>query len=677
MNSSQASNLSSCASEETKQAPILYKLSQVNQALEALSIEEIPEHKSQDQKYVENKIVEIGANIRSKLKIEEPNLYLGEKVLEQFTSKFDTMSKTDQYRVLTSMPKNSSINTIQQTFGVTEHTAKRAKALQEEQGILSTPNPKPGKRLSPESTDKAVKFYEDDTVSRQMAGKKDCVSVLVDGEKKNIQKRRILTTLKEAHVQFKEKNPDVKIGFSKFAEARPKHVVLPGGSGTHNVCVCVHHQNPKLMIDHSQIKTNPIFKELMGSEEANSYTGEVKYQHLLAQLMCNPPSIACWLGECEECEDSGNLSRSLTEKFKRLDVEQITHKQWESIDRTDLVTHTDTVDDFVEKLVDKLQTLKLHQFIHSQQTAHYYYTKENLGPGEVLVVGDFSENYSFVHQDAVQGVHWSNTSCTLHPWVCYYLGQDGTVKTHTSLMISDCLSHNTVAVYSFQENIIQQLKVKLLEEGAELKKIKYHTDGCAEQYKNLKNFKNLAEHKTDFDVEADWSFSATGHGKGPWDGLAGSAKREAALESLRRSSMNPIQTPYDFFEFVKKKFQKVQVEFISEEKIQSNEKELLSERFKSAKTIKGTRGYHSFETISGNQTELNVRQFSFSEDVKRVSITASRGRGGVRGRGQLGRGQRGRGLQGRVASPRVEEEVSDPQPARGRGRERRRGVSYM
>ena len=411
-------------------------------------------------------------------------------------------------------------------------------------------------------------------------------------------------------------------------------------------------QNPKLMIDHSQIKTKPIFKQLMGSEEANSYTGEVKYQHLLARLMCNPPSISCWLGKCKTCEDSGNLSRSLTEMFKKLDVEQITYKQWESIDRTDLVTHTDTVDDFVEKLIDKLQTLKLHQFIHSQQTAHYYHTKENLRPGEVLVVGDFSENYSFIYQDAVQGVHWSNTSCTLHPWVCYYLGQDGKIKTHTSLMISDCLSHNTVAVYSFQQNIIQQLKVKLLEEGTELKKIKYYTDGCAEQYKNLKNFKNLAEHKTDFDVEADWSFSATGHGKGPWDGLAGSAKREAALESLRRSSMNPIQTPYEFFEFVKEKFQKVQVEFISEEKIETNEKELLSERFKSAKTIKGTRGYHSFETISGNQTELNVRQFSFSEDVKRVSITASSGRGGVRGRGQRGRGQRGRGQHGRVASPR-------------------------
>ena len=674
--------MSSCASEENKQAPILYKLSKVNQALAALDITEIPRYKSQDKQYVENKIEEIGENIRSKLKIEEPKTPMGEKILQQFTSQFDKMSKTDKYRVLTSMPEDSSIRTIQQTFGVTEHTAKRAQALQQQMGLLSTPNPKPGKRLSVESTEKAIKFYEDDTVSRQMAGKKDCVSVLVDGEKKNVQKRRILTTVKEAHVRFREENPDVKIGLSKFAEARPKHVVLPGASGTHSVCVCVHHQNPKLMIDHSQIKTNSMFKEMLGSEETGVYSGEIKYQHLLAKLMCNPPSTDCWLGECSECEDSGNLSRSLTETFIRLDVEQITYKQWESIDRTDLVTHADTVDDFVEKLIEKLQTLKLHQFIHSQQTAHYYHTKENLGPGKALVVGDFSENYSFVYQDAVQGVHWSNTSCTLHPWVCYYMGQDKTLKTHTSLIISDCLSHNTVAVYSFQQNIIQQLKVKLLEEGTDLKKIKYHTDGCAEQYKNLKNFKNLAEHKSDFGVEADWSFSATGHGKGPWDGLAGSAKREAALESLRRSSMNPIQTPLDFYQFVKKKFQKVQVEFISEEKIQGVEKELLSERFKTAKTIKGTRGYHSFETISGNQTELNVRQFSFSKDVRRVSVTVNRGGGGVGGRGQRGRGHRGRGQQGRgisnePAPASLEEEVNDTQPARGHGRERRRGVCYM
>ena len=630
LNSSQASNLSSCASEETKEAPLKYKLSKINKALEILSISEIPESKSQHKEYVNRKIEEIGENIRTKLKIEEPEASLGDKVFHQFTSKFESMTKTDQYRVLTSMPTDSSLKVLQQSFNVSEHTAKRAQAIQKEKGLLSSPNPKLGKRLSEETIEKTSKFYEEDIISRQMAGKKDCVSVSVDGEKVKVQKRRILCTVYEAYLKFKEENPNVKIGFSKFAEARPKHVVLPGASGTHNVCVCVYHQNPKLMIDHSQIKSNPVFKELVGSEENNCYSGEIKYQHLLSKLMCNPPRPSCWLGECPECEDSSNLSSSLEESFTKLEIEEITYKQWESIDRTDLVTHTDTVPEFVEKLIGKLQTLKLHQFIHSQQTSYYYSMKENLAPGEVLVVGDFSENYAFVYQDAVQGVHWSNTSCTLHPWVCYFLGQDGILKTHTSLIISDCLSHNTVAVYSFQENIIQQLKVKLSKEGIELKKIKYHTDGCAEQYKNLKNFKNLTEHQSDFGVEADWSFSATGHGKGPWDGLAGSAKREAALESLRRPSTDQIQTPSDFYKFVKEKFKKVQVEFISEEKIQQVEKEVLSERFKTAKTIKGTRGYHSFETIPGNQTELNVRQFSFSPDVKRVSVTVSRGRG-VRG----------------------------------------------
>ena len=189
MNSSQASNVSSCASEENKQAPIIYRLSKVNQALAALDITEIPRYKSQDKQYVKNKIEEIGENIRSKLKIEVPKTPMGEKILQQFTSQFDKMSKTDKYRVLTSMPEDSSIRTIQQTFGVTEHTAKRTQALQQQMGLLSTPNPKPGKRLSVESTEKAIKFFEDDTVSRQMAGKKDCVSVLVDGEKKNVQKR--------------------------------------------------------------------------------------------------------------------------------------------------------------------------------------------------------------------------------------------------------------------------------------------------------------------------------------------------------------------------------------------------------------------------------------------------------------------------------------------------------
>ena len=49
-----------------------------------------------------------------------------------------------------------------------------------------------------------------------------------------------MLTQYEAFCLFKERNPEIKIGFSKFAEARPKNVVLPGSSGTHNVIEGLH-----------------------------------------------------------------------------------------------------------------------------------------------------------------------------------------------------------------------------------------------------------------------------------------------------------------------------------------------------------------------------------------------------------------------------------------------------
>ena len=70
---------------------------------------------------------------------------MGDKALEQFRSQFGNMNKTDQYIILTSMPIDSSVKTIQKTFGVTEHTDIKSQVLQKEKGLLSTPSPKPDK----------------------------------------------------------------------------------------------------------------------------------------------------------------------------------------------------------------------------------------------------------------------------------------------------------------------------------------------------------------------------------------------------------------------------------------------------------------------------------------------------------------------------------------------------
>ena len=139
---------------------------------------------------------------------------------------------------------------------------------------------------------------------------------------------------------------------------------------------------------------------------------------------------------------------------------------------------------------------------------------------------DFSENYSFILQDAAQGFHWNNSQATIHPFVAYYI--DSGKLCHLSfVIISDCLQHDTVAVYLFQKRLTAYLKRKV---SSDPQKIYYFSDGAASQYKNRKNFMNLCRHEEDFGVCAEWHFSATSHGKGACDGLGGTVK--ALLQEL-------------------------------------------------------------------------------------------------------------------------------------------------
>ena len=71
-----------------------------------------------------------------------------------------------------------------------------------------------------------------------MPGKKDCASVRRPQGQVTMQKRLFLTNLWKLYCLFKDRHPEVKVAFSKFAELRPPHCVLTGASGTHSVCVC-------------------------------------------------------------------------------------------------------------------------------------------------------------------------------------------------------------------------------------------------------------------------------------------------------------------------------------------------------------------------------------------------------------------------------------------------------
>ncbi len=242
----------------------------------------------------------------------------------------------------------------------------------------------------------------------------------------------------------------------------------------------------------------------------------------LAVMMCNPLLPTCYFGKCNYCPGIKKLSESLITLLDENLIDNITYKQWTAVDCSTLETMT--------TLCEKLEALRSHSFIATQQSQFYE------EPGEVVVSADFSENYAFVLQDAAQGFHWNNSQCTIHPFVVYFK-ESLSISHRSFVVISDCLQHDTIAVYLFQKQLIDFLKGIL---GCVPKMVYYFSDGAASQYKNRKNFLNLCYHQADFGIPAQWHFSATSHGKGACDGTV---KRLAARVSLQRPYDEQIMTP--------------------------------------------------------------------------------------------------------------------------------------
>ena len=108
----------------------------------------------------------------------------GSEMIQQLKEKFLTTTKmNEQLQILTVLPKSWSVKKIQQEFGVSTYMAQKSKKLVKEKGVLSLPDPKPGPSLLPETVDIVHAFYESDDISRVMPGKKDFVSVKMEGKR--------------------------------------------------------------------------------------------------------------------------------------------------------------------------------------------------------------------------------------------------------------------------------------------------------------------------------------------------------------------------------------------------------------------------------------------------------------------------------------------------------------
>ena len=137
--------------------------------------------------------------------------------------------------------------------------------------------------------ERVIAFYQSDDYSRMCTGKKEYVSVRIDGKREQKQKRLLLDNLKELHLEFIKSTGD-EICFSKFCELRPKWCVTVNSRGMHSVYVCQQHQNVKLLM--AAIPDNCDYKEY------------------LAKLVCSIENRTCMMQSCDSCPGKTTLKEN-------------------------------------------------------------------------------------------------------------------------------------------------------------------------------------------------------------------------------------------------------------------------------------------------------------------------------------------------------------------------------
>ena len=106
-----------------------------------------------------------------------------------------------------------------------------------------------------------------------------------------------------------------------------------------------------------------------------------------------------------------------------------------------------SVEEFIE-VCKQIEVICEHYFIAKSQANFLEELKPDLKENEVLILFIFTENYSFVVQDVVQGYHWKNSEATLHLFVAYYLNSN-TLVSIFFCVISGKMKHDTTVVHIF------------------------------------------------------------------------------------------------------------------------------------------------------------------------------------------------------------------------------------
>ena len=147
-----------------------------------------------------------------------------------------------------------------------------------------------------------------------MSEKKDYVSVSKGVHKQKLcDFQKSLCNLRELYTAFKEKHPNVNIGFSKFCSFSLKWCVMSGSKMIHSVCTCSAHQNVVLLVD--------------------ALDWDLTYTGLIKKIFYNPESNKCIMHQCKSCPGTATLKEFLDQELnEHEDDEKCNYCHWNTAD---------------------------------------------------------------------------------------------------------------------------------------------------------------------------------------------------------------------------------------------------------------------------------------------------------------------------------------------------------
>lgn len=439
--------------------------------------------------------------------------------------------------------------------------------------IETTERKKRSDALTEDQINDVTTFFTRDDISRMCPGKKDCITIRTENGKEKRQKRYLIMNMKEAHDLFSQ-DFEHSVGFSKFCELRPGQV-LPISLRDQEVCMCKYHENIELL-------THGLRKVLHRMPP----TGE----ELVQITVCSMDTEDCVSRKCDLCSVS-----DLEYLFEEVDGNTpCPYYQWMKSGETKMIEKTliqSTLNEVKEDLFKQLTPFSRHVYDSKCQHRELRHLKENLPEGEVIIHEDFSENYSIKQQREIMSAHWASNTVTIFTVMVYYRETAGELKFKSYAIVSDDLSHDKRCVYSFNKWILEDLRITLQHP---VTYVHYWSDGAASQFKSRYNFDNILHHEREFGIQADWSYFATAHGKGPIDGIGGEVKRQVWRSVLQGKVV--VNNATEFANVASELCKSVTVKFHSSEAIAVDAAN-LPQRWNSCKGVPGTHELHYVKPV--------------------------------------------------------------------------------